>query len=146
VTQSSLPSEAIPRLLDPPCHELHRGRLEAPRHVVAVQPRHPVGTEVLAHVLGEVARAGPGLLEPPGPDGEVPQELDVDEPLSPRRIDQAPLDVAAHGEVPVQAVTARMPLGHPQVRERIAEPTLQPPEERREVRAERRRLEASRPA
>jgi hypothetical protein len=67
-------------------------------------------------------------------------------PAAPHALDEGALHVTADSEVDVQTVAARVPLGHPQVRQRLAaELRAQLAEERGNVGAELAVVEAARP-
>ena len=95
-------------------------RLESLRDLVAVQPRHLLLGEVLAHVLRQIAARHARLLERARADREVTDQLDMHDPAPPDLPDQPLTDVAADREVHVQPMTAGMPLRRPRIRDRLA--------------------------
>ena len=96
--------------------------------------------EILADVLGQVARSEPGLAERPGADRQIAEQLDVDVATAPRLADGTLGDPAADGEVGMQAVAAGMPLGRPQVWEGLANGATEATEEVGQVAPKRARI------
>jgi len=95
-----------------------------------VQPRDPLPCEPLAHVGTQVARDRPRLLERARADRKITDQLDEDMAATPHALDHAHRHIATNSEVRVQTMAARMPLRHPQIRDRPpAELAPQPPEE-----------------
>ena len=82
--------------------------------LVPVQAGGPVGfVERLARVGSEVPGCEPRFLERTQSDRQITEELDVHAPATPCLAYERVRHVAADRKVTVQAVSARMPLGHP---------------------------------
>jgi hypothetical protein len=90
-----------------------------------MQPRHPLVGHIFGHVLGQVSRRPPCLLQRPRANRKITDQLDVHDPSPPDLADQRLAHVAPNREVDVEAVPARMPLRCPGVRQRLA-PKLAP--------------------
>lgn len=69
----------------------------------------------------------------------------MDVPVTPGVPDQPLADVPPDGEVGVQAMPAPMPLGHPDLRQRLSERPAEPPEEDPKVGPQGDRIVAARP-
>jgi hypothetical protein len=105
---------------------------------------HALVAHVLGHVLAQVSRHAPRLLQHAGANWQVAYQLDVHDPAPPEVANQALAHVPTDSEVDVQAMPARMPLRHPEVRQglaaKLAPQTL---EELGNVRAQLRVVEAT---
>jgi hypothetical protein len=98
-----------------------------------VETRAVGPTQVLAYVLRQVARCLARFAERPGPDRKVAEQLDVDDPVRPSATDRGLVDVPAEGEVDMESRVVLVELGHPDVRERLAELVSEPTHEDAEV-------------
>ena len=85
--------------------------------------------QILADVLGQVPGRLPCFAQGSLSDRDVTEQLDVDEAPPPRRLDLAVADVAADGEVDVQAVAAGVSFGYPKIGKGFTEEFPQVPEE-----------------
>ncbi len=112
------------------------------RDVVAMPTGKRALVEVLADVLGEVSRCPTRLVLRRRPDRHVSRVVDPHEAPAPRILDPSARHIAPNGEMGVQAVRSLMPLGNPDVRERLTNPTTQTTEERAKVGSKLRRVVA----
>jgi len=94
-----------------------------------VQAEDAVVVQILADILGQVPGRLPCFAQGSLSDRDVTEQLDVDEAPPPRRLDLAVADVAADGEVDVQAVAAGVSFGYPKIGKGFTEEFPQVPEE-----------------
>lgn len=101
--------------------------------------------ESLGDVLREVSRRTPSFGQRSGADREVAQQFDVNKASTPRTVNGSASDELTNGKMRVQAMPGLVPLGNPDVGERIAADALaQLAKERAKVSAYLLRLVTSR--
>jgi hypothetical protein len=85
-----------------------------------MQPWPSIDVQRFCRVLGQVARGKSSFFERARADRKIPKKLDVNVPTTPHVADKRLLDVTADREMRVEAMTPRMPLRHPEIRNRLA--------------------------
>ncbi len=121
-------------------------RLEALRDLVAMQPAPAAPRPRVPCPRTWPGSAPPAAPRPASPDptGRSPSSLMWTKPRSQARSINRRRHIPADRKVRMQPVPARMPLRHPQIRQRpAAQPAPQPPEEPRQVRPQLRRVVAA---